>query len=215
MGGVVTRMRRRLGRCPRDGICLSAPPIVPNLNDSKNFRVRLRTHKRTAFSGLIRTTSALVCCTSGDGRLTNLSSSLRSRVPRLCFSMSHSGIGVLNIPLTSIFSAVGTCANSMCMGSFGVFGHVCGICVRTRTPCHRRGSGVGLFFIGTSGNTVMPLASLKGTSCAAKPNDVGHFGVFAATIVHKRTTRKCDSKRTVRVVRRVTHSRLPSGVKLR
>lgn len=212
---MVSHVRGRLRGCPRDGICLSAPPMVPKLNATNNFRVRLRTHNSTACSSLMETASALVCCTSRQGRVTKLSSSLRTRVPRLCFSMSHSGIGLTNIPVTSMFSAVGTCANSICIGSFGVFGHVCHMCVRTRTPCHRRHSGVNLFFMEKSSNSVVPLATLKAASCAAKPKDVEHFGVFGATIVQKAATGKTDSNRMVRALRRVTHRGLPRGVNIR
>lgn len=164
---------------------------------------------------MITTASAFVLCTSRTPRLANISSTLRSRVPRLCFGMSHSHTGFLNVPLASVFSAVGTCLNSICIGSFGVFGHVCGMCVRTRTPCHTAHSGLNLFFIHTRGNSVIPLATLKAADCAAKPKAVGHFGVFAATTVDTITTPKCDSNRTVTTVRQVTHRRLPRGVKLR
>ncbi len=214
MGGMVLGVCGSFCGCPRYGICIDAPTMVPKLNASNKFSVILRTHNSTACRSLGYTASALLHVTSRQGRFAKLSTSLRRSIPRFCFGISHSGAQLLNIPVSSMFSAVGTFANSMCIGSFGVCGHICHICVRTRTSCHTCGSGVGLFFIHDGSGSVVPMATLNASRCAANSKAVGQFGVFGTMAVGNRTSPKCDSNRTVGLLRRVTHGRLPRGVKV-
>lgn len=191
------------------------PPAIPKFNGTDNFRLHLRSGATNDFTRFTSITGALMRGLGRSPHVIKTASKFGPGFPRCLLGISVTGTTGLKMGLGRSVRALRSCVNDFCSSGFVHFKRVCGIVLRTSPRCHVGPRSLCGFCTGGGSKGVMPCSGFVAVSHVFNPGRVAHCGVFASTLVANRPTRKIDSKRIVRTIRRVTGRALPHNCSVR
>lgn len=209
---IMNEVRTELEKYPESKVYLSTPPVIPGLGSSGGFEMQLEARGEATFDDLVRAVDTLMYYASQRKELDGLSSSLQADIPQLYFDVDRDKAKLAGVPLADIFSTMKAYTGSVYVNDFNMFNRIYKVYIQAESSYREHRDNINLFFVKSSGGSMIPLTSLGTTSYTTGPGSIRRFNMFTASVIRGSAAHGYSSGQAMQIMEQIARDHLPENM---
>lgn len=209
---IMNEVRTELEKYPESKVYLSTPPVIPGLGSSGGFEMQLEARGEATFDDLVRAVDTLMYYASQRKELDGLSSSLQADIPQLYFDVDRDKAKLAGVPLADIFSTMKAYTGSVYVNDFNMFNRIYKVYIQAESSYREHRDNINLFFVKSSGGSMIPLTSLGTTSYTTGPGSIRRFNMFTASVIRGSAAHGYSSGQDMQIMEQIARDHLPENM---
>ena len=171
-------VRDSLSLYPESKVYLSTPPVIPGLGNSGGISMVLEARGDMSYEELQQAADTLMFYASTRKELAGLSSGMQKDIPQLYFDADRDKTQLIGVPLSDLFLTLKAFTGSVYVNDFNMFNRIYRVYIQADAPYRARKDNLNLFFIKSSGGSMVPVTALGATSYTTGPGPIKRFNMY-------------------------------------
>ena len=205
-------IRDSLSLYPESKVYISTPAVIPGLGTSGGFSMVLEGRGDCSYAQLQAATDTLLYYASQREELTGLSTGMQKDIPQLYFDADRDKTQLLGVPLSDVFSTLKAFTGSVYINDFNMFNRVYRVYLQADAPYRGDRSDLSLFYVRSSGGSMVPVSALGTTSYTTGPGTIRRFNMYYAATINGEAAHGVSSGQAMDILEEIVDEHLPSNV---
>lgn len=209
---LMQKVRDSLSVYPESKVYISTPAVIPGLGTSGGFSMVLEAKGDMTYEQLQEASDTLMYYASQRKELTGLSSGLQKDIPQLFFDADRDKIQILGVPLSDVFSTLKAFTGSIYVNDFNMYNRIYRVYIQAEAPYRAHKNNLDLFFVKSSGGTMIPVTALGTTEYTTGPGTIKRFNMFNSATINGEPAHGTSSGQAMDILEEIVDEHLPSNV---
>ncbi len=205
-------VRDSLALFPEAQVYISSPAVIPGLGTSGGFSMVLEAKGDCTYEQLQAAKDTLMYYASMRKELTGLSSNMQSDIPQLYFDVDRDKTQLLGVPLADVFSTLKAFTGSVYINDFNMFNRIYRVYLQADAPYRERKENLNLFFVKSSGGSMVPVSALGNAYYTTGPGTIKRFNMFYSATINGEAAHGTSSGQAMAILEDIVHEHLPPYV---
>ena len=179
--GVVAALNRAFAQAIPEGfVAAFGPPAIPGLGTGAGFTMQLQDRVGSTPAYLAQQAQLFMEAARKRPEIGRVTTLYRATVPQVYADIDRDKVLKLGVPLQDVNTTLGSLLGSAYVNDFNRFGRVYKVYVQAEPEYRRDPKQLGLFFVRSSGGTMVPLDTVVATRPTSGPEYTNRFNLFRA-----------------------------------
>jgi HAE1 family hydrophobic/amphiphilic exporter-1 len=179
--GVVADLNREFAReIPEAVVSTFGPPAIPGLGTGAGFTLEVQDRTGNTPEYLADQTQRFIVAARKRPEIGRLSTLYRASVPQLYADIDRDKVLKTGVPISDVNTTLGALLGSSYVNDFNRFGRVYKVYVQAEPEFRRDPKQLGLFFVRSATNQMVPLDTLTTVRPSSGPEFTNRFNLFRA-----------------------------------
>ncbi|MFN8095953.1 MAG: multidrug efflux RND transporter permease subunit [Vicinamibacteria bacterium] len=177
--GVVAALNRAFAKqIPEAVVAAFGPPAIPGLGTGSGFTMELQDRAGRTPQYLAQQAALFMEAARKRPEIGRIMTVYRASVPQVFADVDRSKVLKLGVPLADVNTTLGALLGSAYVNDFNRFGRVYKVFVQAEPEFRRDPKQLGLFFVRSNRNEMVPLDTLVSTKPASGPDFTNRFNLY-------------------------------------
>jgi len=181
--GILAKIQPTLFMMPAAISFAFLPPPIMGLGTAGGFEMQLQDRSSMGVLQLEGMANALVNAGNQSPMLTRMNQNLRAQVPQLFLDVDRERAKAYNVPLSRIFSTLGTNLGSAYINDFNLFGRTWKLMVQADEEFRARPDDILKLEVRSDLGSMIPLGTFATVRDTIGPNSITRFNMFPSATV--------------------------------
>jgi hydrophobic/amphiphilic exporter-1 (mainly G- bacteria), HAE1 family len=182
--GVVTALNRAFVKdVPEAVVAAFGPPAIPGLGTGAGFTMELQDRVGHDPQWLAAQAARFIEAARKRPEIGRLSTLYRANVPQVYADIDRGKVLKVGVPIADVNTTLGALLGSSYINDFNRFGRVYKVFVQAEPEYRTDPKQLGLFFVRTAKNEMVPLDTLVSTRATSGPEFTNRFNLYRAAEV--------------------------------
>lgn len=209
---MMQKVRDSLSMYPESKVYISTPAVIPGLGSSGGFSMVLEAKGDVTYRQLQEASDTLMYYASRRKELTGLSSGLQKDIPQLFFDADRDKIQLLGVPLSDVFSTLKAFTGSIYVNDFNMYNRIYRVYIQADAPYRAHKNNLDLFFVKSSGGTMIPVTALGTTEYTTGAGTIKRFNMFNSATINGEPAHGTSSGQAMDILQEIVDEHLPSNI---
>lgn len=206
------RILARLSEYPESKAYIFSPAIVPGLGSSGGFEMVLEAKGDATYADLQAAVDSLKSYAAEIPSVSGLSASMQADIPQLYFDVDRDRAQMLGIPVSDVFSTMKAFTGSIYVNDFNMFNRIYRVYIQADASYRMNRDDLNLFYVRSSGGTMVPVASLGNSHFTTGPGTIGRFNMFNSATISGEAASGYSVGEAMDAMERLVSERLPENI---
>ncbi len=208
----IAMVRDTLSRYPESRVYISTPPVIPGLGTSGGFSMVLEARGDATYRDLQNATDTLIYYASKRKELTGLSSGMQADIPQLYFDADRDKIHLLGLSMADVFATLKAFTGAIYVNDFNMYNRIYRVYIQADAPYRAHTDNLNLFFMKSSGGTMIPVNALGNTHYTTGPGTIKRFNMYNSSTISGEAANGVSSGEALAVLQKVADEHLPDNI---
>ncbi|HZC82301.1 MAG TPA: efflux RND transporter permease subunit, partial [Nitrospiraceae bacterium] len=163
------------------------PPSVRGMGNAGGFQLEIEDHRNAGLNALQQATDAVVAAANREPGLISVFTTYRSQGPQLFLNIDREKVQTLNVPISSVFTALQSYLGSNYVNDFNFLGRTYQVNLQGDAAFRSDPNQILRMYTRNSTGGMVPLGSLMDVQRINGPDTVGHYNVYPAALIQGAT----------------------------
>ncbi len=205
-------VRDSLSLYPESKVYISTPAVIPGLGTSGGFSMVLEAKGDVSYAQLQAASDTLMYYASQRKELTGLSSGMQKDIPQLFFDADRDKIQLLGVPLSDVFSTLKAFTGAIYVNDFNMYNRIYRVYIQAEAPYRAHKNNLDLFFVKSSGGTMIPVTALGSTEYTTGPGTIKRFNMFNSASINGEPSHGTSSGEAMAILEEIVEEHLPDNI---
>ena len=212
MTKTIAMVRDTLSRYPESKVYISTPPVIPGLGTSGGFSMVLEARGDATYQDLQNATDTLLFYASKRKELTGLSSGMQADIPQLYFDADRDKIQLLGLSMADVFATLKAFTGAIYVNDFNMYNRIYRVYIQADAPYRAHTDNLNLFFMKSSGGTMIPVNALGNTHYTTGPGTIKRFNMYNSSTISGEAANGVSSGDALAILQEVADEHLPDNI---
>ena len=212
MTKTIAMVRDTLSRYPESRVYISTPPVIPGLGTSGGFSMVLEARGDATYQDLQNATDTLLFYASKRKELTGLSSGMQADIPQLYFDADRDKIQLLGLSMADVFATLKAFTGAIYVNDFNMYNRIYRVYIQADAPYRAHTDNLNLFFMKSSGGTMIPVNALGNTHYTTGPGTIKRFNMYNSSTISGEAANGVSSGDALAILQEVADEHLPDNI---
>ena len=212
MTKTIAMVRDTLSRYPESRVYISTPPVIPGLGTSGGFSMVLEARGDATYQDLQNATDTLLYYASKRKELTGLSSGMQADIPQLYFDADRDKIQLLGLSMADVFATLKAFTGAIYVNDFNMYNRIYRVYIQADAPYRAHTDNLNLFFMKSSGGTMIPVNALGNTHYTTGPGTIKRFNMYNSSTISGEAANGVSSGDALAILQEVADEHLPENI---
>ena len=212
MTKTIAMVRDTLSRYPESRVYISTPPVIPGLGTSGGFSMVLEARGDATYQDLQNATDTLLYYASKRKELTGLSSGMQADIPQLYFDADRDTIQLLGLSMADVFATLKAFTGAIYVNDFNMYNRIYRVYIQADAPYRAHTDNLNLFFMKSSGGTMIPVNALGNTHYTTGPGTIKRFNMYNSSTISGEAANGVSSGDALAILQEVADEHLPDNI---
>lgn len=212
MTKTIAMVRDTLSRYPESRVYISTPPVIPGLGTSGGFSMVLEARGDATYQDLQNATDTLLYYASKRKELTGLSSGMQADIPQLYFDADRDKIQLLGLSMADVFATLKAFTGAIYVNDFNMYNRIYRVYIQADAPYRAHTDNLNLFFMKSSGGTMIPVNALGNTHYTTGPGTIKRFNMYNSSTISGEAANGVSSGDALAILQEVADEHLPDNI---
>lgn len=212
MSKTIAMVRDTLSRYPESRVYISTPPVIPGLGTSGGFSMVLEARGDASYVDLQNASDSLLHYASKRKELTGLSSGMQTDIPQLYFDADRDKIQLLGLSMADVFSTLKAFTGAIYVNDFNMYNRIYRVYIQADAPYRAHTDNLNLFFLKSSGGTMIPVNALGNTHYTTGPGAIKRFNMYNSATIRGEAANGVSSGEALEILQQIAKEHLPSNI---
>lgn len=212
MTKTIAMVRDTLSRYPESRVYISTPPVIPGLGTSGGFSMVLEARGDATYQDLQNATDTLLYYASKRKELTGLSSGMQADIPQLYFDADRDKIQLLGLSMADVFATLKAFTGAIYVNDFNMYNRIYRVYIQADAPYRAHTDNLNLFFMKSSGGTMIPVNALGNTHYTTGPGTIKRFNMYNCSTISGEAANGVSSGDALAILQEVADEHLPDNI---
>ena len=212
MTKTIAMVRDTLSRYPESRVYISTPPVIPGLGTSGGFSMVLEARGDATYQDLQNATDTLLYYASKRKELTGLSTGMQSDIPQLYFDADRDKIQLLGLSMADVFATLKAFTGAIYVNDFNMYNRIYRVYIQADAPYRAHTDNLNLFFMKSSGGTMIPVNALGNTHYTTGPGTIKRFNMYNSSTISGEAANGVSSGDALAILQEVADEHLPDNI---
>lgn len=212
MTKTIAMVRDTLSRYPESKVYISTPPVIPGLGTSGGFSMVLEARGDATYQDLQNATDTLLYYASKRKELTGLSSGMQADIPQLYFDADRDKIQLLGLSMADVFATLKAFTGAIYVNDFNMYNRIYRVYIQADAPYRAHTDNLNLFFMKSSGGTMIPVNALGNTHYTTGPGTIKRFNMYNSSTINGEAANGVSSGDALAILQKVADEHLPDNI---
>ena len=212
MTRTIAMVRDTLSRYPESKVYISTPPVIPGLGTSGGFSMVLEARGDATYRDLQNATDTLIYYASKRKELTGLSSGMQADIPQLYFDADRDKIQLLGLSMADVFATLKAFTGAIYVNDFNMYNRIYRVYIQADAPYRAHTDNLNLFFMKSSGGTMIPVNALGNTHYTTGPGTIKRFNMYNSSTISGEAANGVSSGEALAILQKVADEHLPDNI---
>lgn len=212
MTKTIAMVRDTLSRYPESKVYISTPPVIPGLGTSGGFSMVLEARGDATYQDLQNATDTLLYYASKRKELTGLSTGMQADIPQLYFDADRDKIQLLGLSMADVFATLKAFTGAIYVNDFNMYNRIYRVYIQADAPYRAHTDNLNLFFMKSSGGTMIPVNALGNTHYTTGPGTIKRFNMYNCSTISGEAANGVSSGDALAILQEVADEHLPDNI---
>lgn len=212
MTKTIAMVRDSLSRYPESRVYISTPPVIPGLGTSGGFSMVLEARGDATYADLQNASDTLLYYASKRKELTGLSSGMQADIPQLYFDADRDKIQLLGLSMADVFSTLKAFTGAIYVNDFNMYNRIYRVYIQADAPYRAHTDNLNLFFLKSSGGTMIPVNALGNTHYTTGPGTIKKFNMYNSATISGEAANGVSSGEALAILQKIADEHLPDNI---
>ena len=212
MTKTIAMVRDTLSRYPESRVYISTPPVIPGLGTSGGFSMVLEARGDATYQDLQNATDTLLYYASKRKELTGLSTGMQADIPQLYFDADRDKIQLLGLSMADVFATLKAFTGAIYVNDFNMYNRIYRVYIQADAPYRAHTDNLNLFFMKSSGGTMIPVNALGNTHYTTGPGTIKRFNMYNSSTISGEAANGVSSGDALAILQEVADEHLPDNI---
>lgn len=212
MTKTIAMVRDTLSRYPESRVYISTPPVIPGLGTSGGFSMVLEARGDATYQDLQNATDTLLYYASKRKELTGLSSGMQADIPQLYFDADRDKIQLLGLSMADVFATLKAFTGAIYVNDFNMYNRIYRVYIQADAPYRAHTDNLNLFFMKSSGGTMIPVNALGNTHYTTGPGTIKRFNMYNCSTISGEAANGVSSGDALAILQEVADEHLADNI---
>jgi hydrophobe/amphiphile efflux-1 (HAE1) family protein len=208
---VMASLRKRLSQFQEANIVVLNPPTIMGLGNSGGFQMMVEDRNNVGPRALAEVVQTMVATANKTPGLQAVFSPWEARTPQLFVDVDRTRAQILQVPVSSIFSALETYLGATYVNDFNILGRTYRVMAEGESRFRMSKDDIARIRMRSTGGDMVPLGSLVTFREVAGPDRVPHFNLYATAEVKGDAAPGYSSGQALDAMEKLAAELLPEG----
>jgi hydrophobic/amphiphilic exporter-1 (mainly G- bacteria), HAE1 family len=209
--GVAAALNREFAKqVPEAMVGAFGPPAIPGLGTGSGFTLQLQDRSGGTPEYLAQQAQQFIAAASQRPEIGRISTVFRASVPQLYAEIDRSKVLKTGVALGDVNTTLGALLGSAYVNDFNRFGRVYKVYVQAEPEFRQDPEQLGLFFVRSAGNEMVPLNTLVSTRPTSGPEFTNRFNLYRAAEISGAPAPGYSSAQALAALEEVAKATLPA-----
>src|ERR1700730_7068648 len=186
------------------------PPSVRGMGNAGGFQLEIEDRRNAGLNALQQATDAVTNAANAEPGLSGVFTTYRSQVPQLFLNLDRETLETLNVPISSVFTALQSYLGSNYVNDFNFLGRTYQVNLQGDASFRSDPNQILRMYARNSTGGMVPLGSLMDVQRINGPDSVSHYNVYPAALIQGATLPGVSSGQAIEKMERICRENLPS-----
>src|SRR6267378_1783034 len=186
------------------------PPSVRGMGNAGGFQLEIEDRRNAGLNALQQATDAVTAAANKEPGLSGVFTTYRSQVPQLFLNIDREKVQTLNVPISSVFTALQSYLGSNYVNDFNFLGRTYQVNLQGDAAFRSDPNQILRMYARNSTGGMVPLGSLMDVQRINGPDTVSHYNVYPAALIQGATLPGVSSGQAIEKMERICRENLPS-----
>ncbi len=212
MSRTIAMVRDTLSQYPESQVYISSPAVIPGLGTSGGFSMVLEARGDATYQDLQNASDTLLYYASRRKELTGLSSGMQKDIPQLYFDADRDKIQLLGLSMADVFSTLKAFTGAIYVNDFNMYNRIYRVYIQADAPYRAHTDNLNLFFMKSSGGTMIPVNALGRTSFTTGPGTIKKFNMYNSAMISGEAANGTSSGEALDILEKIAAEHLPDNI---
>jgi HAE1 family hydrophobic/amphiphilic exporter-1 len=209
---IANQIRQSLGSI-NDGLLLViAPPPVPGIGTGGGWKMLIEDRSNLGYKALESAAFAMMMKANQTPGITSAFTTFNTRTPRLFADIDREKAEQLGVPVSNIFSTLGTYLGSSYINDFNFLGRTYRVTAQADAPYRDQVSDIGHLKTRSAAGEMVPLDAVMRVKNDSGPYRVVRYNLYPSAELQGDTTRGYSSGQSLETMAKLASETLPKGM---
>ena len=209
---IANQIRQSLGSI-NDGLLLViAPPPVPGIGTGGGWKMLIEDRSNLGYKALEGAAFGMMMKANQTPGITSAFTTFNTRTPRLFADIDREKAEQLGVPVSNIFSTLGTYLGSSYINDFNFLGRTYRVTAQADAPYRDQVSDIGHLKTRSAAGEMVPLDAVLRVKNDSGPYRVVRYNLYPSAELQGDTTRGYSSGQSLETMAKLASETLPKGM---
>jgi multidrug efflux pump len=185
------------------------PPSVRGMGNAGGFQLEIEDRRNAGLAQLQQATDAVVAQANAEPGMAGVFTTYRAQVPQLYLDIDREKVQTLNVPISSVFTALQSYLGSNYVDDFNFIGRTYQVNLQGDSAFRSNPEKILNMYTRNSTGGMVPLGSLMQVRRINGPDTVSHYNVYPAAPIQGATLPGVSSGQAIAAMERICRATLP------
>ncbi len=212
LDAVLRRMQRQLAAIPEAQVVVFNPPAIQGFANVAGFQFELEDRTNQGLDALTNTTRDLLKAGNADPALSTVYTTFRNDSPELVAEVDRDKALTLNVPMQSIFNAMGASLGSYYVNQFDYLNRSYRVYLQADAPYRSALNALGGIYVRAAGGAPVPLSELVHLSTEYSAPIISHYNLYRSVEINGQPKPGVSSGQALKEMQQIAGRVLPRGM---
>lgn len=212
MSKTIAMVRDSLSRYPESKVYISTPAVIPGLGTSGGFSMVLEARGDATYQDLQNASDTLLHYAMKRKEFTGLSSGMQKDIPQLYFDADRDKIQLLGLSMADVFATLKAFTGAIYVNDFNMYNRIYRVYIQADAPYRAHSDNLNLFFMKSSGGTMIPVNALGTTHFTTGPGTIKRFNMYNSSTISGEAANGTSSGEALAILEEIAEEHLPDNI---
>jgi multidrug efflux pump len=186
------------------------PPSVRGMGNAGGFQLEIEDHRNAGLNALQQATDGVIAAANAEPGLSGVFTTYRSQVPQFYLDIDREKVQTLNVPISSVFTALQSYLGTNYVGDFNFLGRTYQVNLQGDAAFRSDPNQTLRMYTRNSTGGMVPMGSFMDFQRINGPDAVSHYNVYPAALIQGTTLPGVSSGQAIEKMERICRENLPS-----
>jgi multidrug efflux pump len=186
------------------------PPSVRGMGNAGGFQLEIEDHRNAGLNALQQATDGVIAAANAEPGLSGVFTTYRSQVPQFYLDIDREKVQTLNVPISSVFTALQSYLGTNYVGDFNFIGRTYQVNLQGDAAFRSDPNQTLRMYTRNSTGGMVPMGSFMDFQRINGPDAVSHYNVYPAALIQGTTLPGVSSGQAIEKMERICRENLPS-----
>jgi multidrug efflux pump len=206
---ILTAIRRQVNEIPDALVLAFPPPPVQGIGNAGGFKLQIEDRRSAGLAALNEAANAVIAKARQQPGLAGLFTSYRYNVPQIHLDIDRRKAETLDVPVTSVFSALQTYLGSDYINDFNFLGRVYEVYAEAGPQFRDKVENLRQLYTRNNSGGMVPLGTLLNVRETVGPDKVMHYNLYPSADINGVTLPGVSSGQAIQMMEQICRETLP------